>query len=145
MFIFSFIPVHIVHYLLLGRPNLNQRHRSLKTSCLQEHEEFLNEELEPLDICDLLFEERAMEISAHDKITETSKRQKQMKYLLETVNENENDCFYLFLYILQKEGYESILEELKKSTPGAVGAGMFNIFVERENILFLFNRALFIN
>lgn len=120
MFIFSYI-----HYLLLGKPNLNQRHRSLRTPCLQEHEEFLNEELEPLDISDLLFEEGAMEISAHDKITETSRRQKQMKYLLETVNGNENDCFHFFLYILQKEGYESILDELKKSAPGAVGAGMF--------------------
>nr|XP_034318199.1 sacsin-like isoform X8 [Crassostrea gigas] len=105
-----------------GRPDLNQRHRSLKTQCLQEHEEFLNEELEPLDVCDLLFEERAIEISAHDKITETSRRQKQMKYLLETVKENKNDCFLFFLYILQKEGHESILEELKKSAPRAVGA-----------------------
>lgn len=111
---------------------MNQRHRSLKTQCLQEHEEFLNEELEPLDICDLLFEERAIEISAHDKITETSRRQKQMKYLLETVKENKNDCFLFFLYILQKEGHESILEELKKSAMGAVGTGMFLYFCRKR-------------
>lgn len=101
----------------------------LTLSCLKEHEQFLREELEPLDICDFLFEERALEILDHDKITENGRREKQIKRLLETVERNENYCFHLFLYILQKEEYKYVLEELERPASETIGAGMFYILV----------------
>ena len=98
--------------------------RTVNISCLQEHEEVLQDELEPVYICDLLFEERAVDIPDHDRVTEARHRQKQIKHLLDTVKENKNDCFHFFLYILQKEESESILQELKRSPSGAVGTGV---------------------
>lgn len=102
--------------------------RGLEITCLQEHREVLHNELDPLYLCDLLFEERAITILAHDKITEVKQRQKQIKYLLRTVVENKNDCFYFFLYILQREEYEYIREKLEKPASRAENVGMFNFF-----------------
>lgn len=59
---------------------MSPRLRGLRITCLQEHSELLHNELEPLYLCDLLFEERAITILAHDKITEVKQRQKQISY-----------------------------------------------------------------
>ena len=113
--------------------------RTVNISCLKEHEEVLKNELEPLYVCDLLFEERAVDILNHDRVTEARHRQNQIKHLLDTLMENENDCFHFFLYILQKEDSESILQELKRSPSGAVGTGvsycncMRNSFFQKEH------------
>ncbi|XP_078324280.1 uncharacterized protein LOC111123198 isoform X2 [Crassostrea virginica] len=109
------------HLRKRGRPVLDTSLRTVNISCLQEHEEVLQDELEPVYICDLLFEERAVDIPDHDRVTEARHRQKQIKHLLDTVKENKNDCFHFFLYILQKEESESILQEFKTSPSGAVG------------------------
>lgn len=85
------------------------------------------EELEPINICDLLFEERAMQFLVHEKITGKKQRQKQTKHLLRTIEKNENDCFHLFLYILCKNKNKFILEPLEMSSKRVVSAGMFNI------------------
>lgn len=98
--------------------------RTVNISCLQEHEDELQDELDSVYMCDLLFEERAVDIPDHDRVTEARHRQKQIKHLLDTVKENKNDCFHFFLYILQKEESESILQELKRSPSGAVGTGV---------------------
>lgn len=99
--------------------------RGLDIKCLQEHSELLHNELDPLYLCDLLFEERAITILAHDKITEVKQRQKQIRYLLGTVIENENDCFHFFLYILQREDYKYIRETLERHASEAGNVGMF--------------------
>lgn len=88
-----------------------------------------HDELEPLYLCDLLFEERALELLVHDKITGKKQRQKQIKHLLETVKENKNDCFHFFLYILQKEEYMSVLEELKKPGSKHIRSGKFYLYL----------------
>lgn len=80
-------------------PNL----RSLTTTCLTEHEQFLYDELEPLYITDLLFEEKAVTILAHNEITETICRENQTKNLLKTLMANNRDCLHFFLYIIQKK------------------------------------------
>lgn len=82
------------------------------------------EELEPLDISDLLFEERAVDVYTHDKITESRHRRNQIKYLLDTVRENRNECFHFFLFILQKR-YIYICNMLKESTVAATGESLF--------------------
>lgn len=105
-----------------GKPILFPRLRSLNITCLQKYEEMFYTELEPLDLCDLLFEESAIEIPAHDKITETRTRVKQTKYLLETVQENKNDCFHFFLYILQREEFQFIRNVLEEDASGIRGA-----------------------
>lgn len=105
-----------------GKPILSPRLRSLNITCLQKYEEMFYTELEPLDLCDLLFEESAIEIPAHDKITETRTRVKQTKYLLETVQENKNDCFHFFLYILQREEFQFIRNVLEEDASGIRGA-----------------------
>lgn len=108
--------------------------RCLTTACLKRNEDFLYDELEPLDISDFLFEERAVDIPSHDKITEPTERRKQIECLLEIVNENNNDCLYFFLYILQREGYNYICQELENcKTP--VRFGMFTCSC-RYNLLF---------
>lgn len=104
---------------------MNSSLRRLSVACLQENEDFLLDELEPLDLCDLLFEEKAIEILAHDMITETSQRQKQTTYLIDTVKENNNDCFHFFLYTLQRTEYAYIREELEKPASEAIKGGMF--------------------
>lgn len=95
-----------------GKPKLPTSLQRLDISCLQEHKKVLHDELDPFDHSDLLFEERAIEIIAHDQITESDLRNKQIEYLLKTIEENKNDCFHFFLYILQKEEYEYILQKL---------------------------------
>lgn len=126
--------VYLTSYLL-GKPDLKLSRRCLTTSCLERYEDFLYDELEPLDICDFLFEERAVDIPSHDKITEPTQRRKQIECLLKTVKENQNDCFYFFLYILQREGYNYICQELeKRRTP--VRFGMFTCS-SRYNRLFV--------
>lgn len=76
------------------------------------------EQLDPIHVCDLLFEDRAIEIIEHDTITEFESRNQQVRSLLETVKENKNDCFHSFLYTLQNEYRESV--------QAAITAGIFN-------------------
>lgn len=76
------------------------------------------EELDPLYVCDLLFEDRAIEIIEHDTITEFESRNQQVRTLLETVKENKNDCFHFFLYTIQNE--------YSKSVQTAITDGIFN-------------------
>lgn len=99
--------------------------KGLETTCLQKHREVLHNELDPLYLCDLLFEERAITILEHDKITEVKHRQKQIEYLLEKVIENENDCFHFFLYILEREDYKCIREILERPASRTTNVGMF--------------------
>lgn len=83
------------------------------------------EELEPTHIADLLFEERAVDIFAHDKITESPRRRNQIKYLLETLRENGNECFHFFLFILQENiEYRYICDKLQNSVVAATGDNM---------------------
>ncbi|XP_062571659.1 uncharacterized protein LOC134233692 [Saccostrea cucullata] len=105
-----------------GVPELDPTLRSLKITCLEDPNDFLLDELEPLELCDLLFEESAIDIYNHDRITETSKHSKQSQHLLETVKKNENNCFHYFLHILKSNEYCAVLTELQKSESGAVGA-----------------------
>lgn len=71
------------------------------------------EELEPVPITDLLFEEYAVTFSDHDKIMETKYRRKQAKQLLEILGRNNDDCFHRFLDILQREEkYHIICKQL---------------------------------
>lgn len=100
--------------------------RRLGIRCLKEHSELLHNELDPLYFCDLLFEERAITILAHDKITEVKRRQKQIRDLIEVI-ENENDCFHFFLYILLREEYKYIRETLERPASEAENVGMFEI------------------
>lgn len=102
--------------------------RRLGIRCLKEHSELLHNELDPLYFCDLLFEEKAISILAHDKITEVKRRQKQIRDLIEVIeNENENDCFHFFLYILQRDEYKYIRETLERPASEAENVGMFEI------------------
>lgn len=96
------------------------------------------DELEPLHLCDLLFEERALDLLAHDKITGKKQRQKQIEHLLETIEKNEHDCFHFFLYILWKNKYKFILETLERSTPRVVSNGMFNLIRNNSIIFFMY-------
>lgn len=98
-------------------PNL----RSLTTTCLKEYETFLYDELEPLHITDLLFEERAVTISAHDTITETICREHQTRHLLKTVMENNRDCLHFFLYVIQsKKEFQYICKKLENPANASV-------------------------
>lgn len=81
-------------------------------------------ELEPLELSDHLFEERAIEILVHDKITEKIKRSKQTTYLLETLIENENNCFYVFLFILKKYRYDKICKAFERHALNTAGQGL---------------------
>lgn len=82
------------------------------------------DELEPVDICDVLFEESAVDVPSHDKITEQTCRRKQTEYLLKTVKENKHDCFHFFLYIIQ-EMFPFVCQELEKRTPTTIEVGKF--------------------
>lgn len=99
-----------------GKPVLKSQLRSLTTACLKKYEDVLYDELEPLFICDVLFEESAVDVPSHDEITEPTCRRKQAEYLLKTVKENKHDCFHFFLYIIQEE-VPFVCQELEKHTP----------------------------
>lgn len=101
-------------FSFLERPDLIPCLKDLTISCLKDSKNFLLDELEPNPISDLLFEKGAIEIFTHDKLTETVYRRQRAKFLIETVQENRNDCFQFFLFILQKK-YSYICEELQKS------------------------------
>lgn len=113
----------------------------LTIACLKEHKQFLRDQLEPLDICDFLFEEKALEVFNHDMITENGRRKKQIKRLLETVEGNEN-CFHFFLYILQKDEYMYVLEELKRPASEIIQAGMFYLLLIK--LLFFLFKSVFL-
>ncbi|XP_052678854.1 uncharacterized protein LOC128159711 isoform X2 [Crassostrea angulata] len=106
-----------------GKPDLSPKLKGLETTCLQKHRKVLHNELDPLYLCDLLFEERAITILEHDEITEVKLRQKQITYLLETVIKNKNDCFHFFLYILEREDYKCIREILERPASRATNVG----------------------
>lgn len=108
----------------------------LSTSCLQEQNEFLLDELEPIDLCDFLLEERAIEIMTHDKITETGERRQQVKDLLQTLQQNENDCFHYFLYIIEKNEFNDIRDVLASE---AVRDGKCNLGITFNFLLSLVN------
>lgn len=92
------------------------------------------EELEPIQIADLLFEERAVDIFTHDKITESCRRRNQINYLLETVRENGNECFHFFLFILQERfEYRYICDKLKNSMVAATGD---NMLIKRSPVIY---------
>lgn len=100
----------------------------LSTWCLQEQHEFLLDELEPVDICDFLLEERAIEIMTHEKITETEGRRQQVKALLQTLQENENDCFHYFLYIIEKNKFNDMHNVLESTLhPEDIRDGIYNL------------------
>lgn len=95
-----------------GLPRLDTALQSLNVSCLQEHQQLLKNELDPLYLCDLLFEERAIELFEHDKVTEESRCDKQIPLLMEIVTENKNKCFHFFLDILLNRDYEHIIKKI---------------------------------
>lgn len=102
--------------------------KRLSKSCLQKQKEFLFDELEPVDICDFLLEERAIEIMTHDKITETGERRQQIKDLLQTLQQNENDCFHYFLYIIEKNEFNDIRNVLaSQPVLKAVREGIYDL------------------
>lgn len=86
--------------------------QNLHVACLKKHRQFLQEELDPLFFSDLLFEEGAIELLEHDKVTEERKCKKQISNLLEIVNENKNDCFHFLLYYLLNKDYDHIIKEI---------------------------------
>lgn len=114
----------IIDIFLSGKPDLKSKLRCLTTACLKKYEDFFYDELEPVDICDVLFEESAVDIPSHDKITESTLRRKQIEYLLKTVKENKHDCFHFFLYTIQ-EILPFVCQELEKRTPSIIEVGMF--------------------
>lgn len=100
----------------------------LSTSCLQGQKQFLLDELEPIDICDFLFEEKAIDIMTHDNITETEKRRQQVEDLLQTLQENENDCFHYFLYIIEKNKFNDMHNVLESTLhPEDIRDGIYNL------------------
>lgn len=115
----------LIIVFFLGRPDLGLHLGCLTTECLRKHEDFLYEELEPRDLCDFLFEEGAVDILSHDRITETSQRRKQVKFLIKTLMENKNDCFHFFLYILQRKDYGYICQTLAEYTSSTYGMCTF--------------------
>lgn len=82
--------------------------------------------MEPMRICDLLLEERAVDIVDHDKITETKRRREQCECLMEILEENNNDCFHYFLHILCEKKFARILKLLKIPAVRAVDDGKSN-------------------
>lgn len=100
----------------------------LSTSCLQEKKIILLDKLEPLNICDFLFEEKAIDIMTHDKLTETGKRRQQVKDLLQTLQENKNNCFHYFLYIIEKNEFNDIRNVLENTSHSEdVRDGIYNL------------------
>lgn len=133
---FYFILYLYLTYLLSGKPNLSPSLQPLTISCLKEHKIFLRDELEPLEICDFLFEEKALEILDHDKITEKERRRKQAKRLLKTIKRNKNCCFHFFLYILQKKEYKDVLDKLERPASETIRAGMFYLLLKNSCCFF---------
>lgn len=126
------LSIFIIHVIIVevkkifpDKQDLSPSLRCLKISCLEQRKEVLLEELEPLGLCDVLLEEGAIKILHHDNIIEIDKREKQIKYLLDHIKENKNDCFQAFLYTLQKENYEVICKELERPVSKVVATGMF--------------------
>lgn len=103
----AIISIFFIHFSS-GLPVLSPNLKRLSTWCLQEQKKYLLDELEPINICDFLFEEKAIEIMTHDNITETAKRRQQVEDLLQTLQENKNDCFHYFLYIIEKNELNDI-------------------------------------
>nr|XP_022302858.1 uncharacterized protein LOC111110586 isoform X2 [Crassostrea virginica] len=101
-----------IYLKIRGIPRLDIELQSLNVSCLQEHEQLLKNELDPLYLCDLLFEERAIELFEHDKVTEERRCNKQIPLLLEIVTENRNKCFHFFLHILLNRDYDHIIKKI---------------------------------
>ena len=108
-----------------GFPGLETALHNLNVSCLQEHQQLLKNELDPLYLCDLLFEERAIELFEHDKVTEENRCNKQTPLLLGIVNENKNECFHFFLHILLNSDYEHIIKKIFEPVEETVQNGRF--------------------
>lgn len=99
--------------------------KDLHVSCLQKHRQFLQEELDPMLFSDRLFEERALDLLEHDKVTEENKLIKQVSHLLDILTENKNECFHFLLYILQNEKCKGIIDEIVSPGNLTVQTGIF--------------------
>lgn len=123
----AIISVFFIHFSS-GLPGLSPHLKRLSTSCLQERKKYLLDELEPIYICDFLFEEKAIEIMTHDNITEKEKRQQQVEDLLQTLQENENACFHYFLYIIEKNKFNDMHNVLESTLhPEDIRDGIYNL------------------
>lgn len=110
---------------------MSPKRTSLSTLCLEEQKEFLLDELEPKYLCDLLLEERAIEIMTHDIITEITDRRPQINALLQTLQKNENECFHYFLYIIEKKEFDFIRCEFESlASFGSARDGMFKKYFD---------------
>lgn len=123
--------------LILGRPVLVQSLSCQPILCLRDHKDLFEDELEPIKISDLLFEERAVDILTHDRITEIVPRRKQIGILLDTVIKNKEDCFHIFLFILQNH-FGTICNELKNPT---FSAARVRMSIERCSLRYEVARA----
>lgn len=94
--------------------------------------------MEPLSICDLLFQERALDIFDHDKITETTCRSNQVQHLIEILKENTNDCFHYFLYILHRENIATIKNKLANPALEAAEYGTLQLLFKAHYIFFIY-------
>lgn len=128
----------IIFFSLSGRPVFIPNLNCLTTLCLKERKDILNEELEPFDVTNLLFEEYALTFDSHNKITMANQRRNQTRHLLETIEENGANCFYVFLDILyRKEEYKYICNQLESPINGSVENDIFDktkVFVKHEII-----------
>lgn len=131
----AIISIFFIHFSS-GLPGLSPHLKRLSTSCLQEQKKYLLNELEPIDICDFLFEEKAIEIMTHDSITEREKRRQQVEDLLQTLQENKNDCFHYFLYIIEKNEFNDIRNVLENTLhPEDVRDGIYNLEITFSFVL----------
>lgn len=104
---------------------MDARFEGLNISCLEEHQEQLEEMLEPLDLSDNLFEEGALDILEHDRITEDESRRNQVSYLLDAVKKDKNDCFHWFQFCLKKENNTPIIELLRSASETVLKRKLF--------------------
>lgn len=138
----AIISIFFIHFSS-GLPGLSPHLKRLSTSCLQEQKKYLLNELEPIDICDFLFEEKAIEIMTHDSITEREKRRQQVEDLLQTLQENRNSCFHYFLYIIEKNEFLGIRKALGSPDLDAARDGIHNLGITFSFVIKYFSRSDF--
>lgn len=129
--------VNKIHTFTLGRPVVDKNLSCQPILCLRDHKDFFEDELEPIKISDLLFEERAVDILTHDRITEIVPRRKQIRILLDTVIKNKEDCFHMFLFILQNH-FEAICNGLNNPT---FSASRVSVSLGRCSLTYQVSRA----
>ncbi|XP_052072499.1 uncharacterized protein LOC127710591 isoform X1 [Mytilus californianus] len=95
-----------------------QRFKNVTKSCLQEHTEYIKDQLEIKKTLDIMLEYNVITVRDHDDIQAAKGRRKKVETFINCVfGKAQVDWIPKFLYVLDHEGYSNLADQLTRTRP----------------------------